>query len=80
MLVISVLMRWQPMCRYGVPGTHAKRLEEAMRFNAPARFEQERDLLHHLVALAPPSLLVAQGEPSSSTLEFFPVTVAMTEQ
>ena len=47
--------------RYGVPGTHAKRLEEAMRFNAPARFEQERDLLHHLVALAPPSLLAAQG-------------------
>lgn len=32
-----------------------------MRFNAPARFEQERDLLHHLVALAPPSLLAAQG-------------------
>ncbi len=47
-----------------MPGTHAKRLEEAMRFNAPARFEQERDLLHHLVALAPPSLLAAQGEPS----------------
>ena len=47
--------------RYGVPGTHAKRLEEAMRFNAPARFEEERDLLHHLVALAPPSLLAAQG-------------------
>ena len=36
-----------------------------MRFNAPARFEQERDLLHHLVALAPPSLLAAQGGQAS---------------
>lgn len=49
--------------RYGVPGSHARRLEEAMRFNAPARFMEERDLMHHLVAAAPPSLLAAQGAP-----------------
>ena len=53
-----------------MPGTHARRLEEAMRFNAPARFMEERDLLHHLVAAAPPSLLAAQGAPHAPNAGF----------
>ena len=41
-----------------------------MRFNAPARFMEERDLLHHLVVAAPPSLLAAQGAPQEPSVGF----------
>ncbi|KAL0052381.1 hypothetical protein WJX82_001231 [Trebouxia sp. C0006] len=46
---------------YGVPGTSARRFEEVMRTTAPQRFEQDRDLLHHLTTLTPPTLLMNNG-------------------
>ena len=48
-------------CRYGVPGSSARRFEEVMRTTAPQRFEQDRDLLHHLTTLTPPPLLMHNG-------------------
>lgn len=66
---IHVLLssQWQPVCncvcdcRYGVPGSGARRFEEVMRMTAPQRFEQDRDLLHHLTTLTPPPLLMHNG-------------------
>lgn len=37
-----------------------------MRGNAPERFSVERDLLHQLITLLPPSLLAAQGATACS--------------
>lgn len=53
-------------CRYGVPGTSARRFEEVMRTTAPQRFEEDRDLLHHLTTLTPPPLLMNNGKSNSS--------------
>ena len=58
--VLMVVMRY----RYGVPGTSARRFEEVMRTTAPQRFEQDRDLLHHLTTLIPPTLLMNNGKSS----------------
>ena len=58
--VLTVVMRY----RYGVPGTSARRFEEVMRTTAPQRFEQDRDLLHHLTTLTPPTLLMNNGKNS----------------
>lgn len=33
-----------------------------MRTNSPQRFEQDRDLLHHLTTLTPPTLLMNNGK------------------
>ena len=55
-------------CRYGVPGSSARRFEEVMRTTAPQRFEQDRDLLHHLTTLTPPPLLMHNGTCKYSTL------------
>lgn len=49
-------------CRYGVPGSGARRFEEVMRMTAPQRFQEDRDLLHHLTTLTPPPLLMHNGE------------------
>ena len=32
-----------------------------MRTSAPERFSEDRDLLHHLITVLPPSLLASQG-------------------
>ncbi len=60
--------------RYGVPGSSARRFEEVMRMTAPQRFEQDRDLLHHLTTLTPPPLLMHNGKSSRRMLAFVPVT------
>ena len=52
----------QCACRYGIPGSGARRFEEVMRMTAPQRFQQDRDLLHHLTTLTPPPLLMNNGE------------------
>lgn len=45
-------MHWgAPKMWYGVPGTHAVKLEEAMRKHLPDLFEEQPDLLHKLVRL-----------------------------
>lgn len=48
-------------CRYGAPESSAKRLEECIVLNAPQRFNEERDLMHHMTTLVPPSLLMEAG-------------------
>jgi hypothetical protein len=49
--------------RYGVPGSSSRKFEELMVQNAPARFSEDRDLLHQLIAMASPALLRSQGAP-----------------
>lgn len=44
----------------------ARRFEDVMRGHAPQRFSAERDLLHQLITMLPPSLLSAQGAADSS--------------
>ena len=53
---------WKVCCRYGVPGSGARRFEEVMRMTAPQRFQEDRDLLHHLTTLTPPPLLMNNGK------------------
>ena len=44
-----------------MPGAAFRRFEDAMRTSAPERFSEDRDLLHHLITVLPPSLLASQG-------------------
>lgn len=46
----------EPKVWYGVPGSDALKLEDAMRRNLPELFEEQPDLLHEL---ASPKLLNA---------------------
>ncbi|KAJ0017571.1 hypothetical protein Pint_11402 [Pistacia integerrima] len=48
---------------YGVPGSHASTLENAMRKHLPDLFEEQPDLLHELVTQLSPSVLKAEGVP-----------------
>ncbi|KAF8039281.1 hypothetical protein BT93_B1727 [Corymbia citriodora subsp. variegata] len=57
-------MHWgAPKMWYGVPGTHAVKLEEAMRKHLPDLFEEQPDLLHKLVTQLSPSILMSEGVP-----------------
>ncbi|XP_030460644.1 putative lysine-specific demethylase JMJ16 isoform X1 [Syzygium oleosum] len=57
-------MHWgAPKMWYGVPGTHAVKLEEAMRKHLPDLFEEQPDLLHKLVTQLSPSILKPEGVP-----------------
>ena len=44
-------------------GSQARRFEDVMRTSFPERFMEDRDLLHHLITVAPPSMLASQGAP-----------------
>lgn len=46
---------------YGVPGSGVRKFEEIMQNIFPERFSEDRDILHHLVTVAPPSLLTSRG-------------------
>ncbi|KAG7967726.1 hypothetical protein I3843_08G114000 [Carya illinoinensis] len=52
-----------PKIWYGVPGTNACKLEEAMRKNLPDLFEEQPDLLHKLVTQLSPAILKSEGVP-----------------
>ncbi|XP_048136486.1 putative lysine-specific demethylase JMJ16 isoform X1 [Rhodamnia argentea] len=57
-------MHWgAPKMWYGVPGTHAVKLEEAMRKHLPDLFEEQPDLLHKLVTQLSPLILKSEGVP-----------------
>lgn len=57
-------MHWgAPKMWYGVPATHAVKLEEAMRKHLPDLFEEQPDLLHKLVTQLSPSILKSEGVP-----------------
>lgn len=46
---------------YGVLGSGVRKFEEIMQNIFPERFSEDRDILHHLVTVAPPSLLASRG-------------------
>ncbi|KAH7654403.1 histone demethylase JARID1 protein [Dioscorea alata] len=48
---------------YGVPGSDALKLEDAMRKNLPELFEEQPGLLHELVTQLSPSVLKSEGVP-----------------
>ncbi|KAJ0975769.1 hypothetical protein J5N97_017734 [Dioscorea zingiberensis] len=52
-----------PKVWYGVPGSDAVKLEDAMRKNLPELFEEQPDLLHELVTQLSPSVLKSEGVP-----------------
>ncbi|KAF5742405.1 hypothetical protein HS088_TW09G00453 [Tripterygium wilfordii] len=52
-----------PKIWYGVPGSHASSLEDAMKKHLPYLFEEQPHLLHELVTQLSPSVLKAEGVP-----------------
>ncbi|XP_038679857.1 lysine-specific demethylase JMJ18-like isoform X2 [Tripterygium wilfordii] len=52
-----------PKIWYGVPGSHASSLENAMKKHLPDLFEEQPHLLHELVTQLSPSVLKAEGVP-----------------
>ncbi|XP_048228942.1 lysine-specific demethylase JMJ18 [Ricinus communis] len=57
-------LHWgEPKIWYGVPGSHAANLENAMKKHLPDLFEEQPDLLHELVTQLSPSVLKAEGVP-----------------
>ncbi|XP_065043901.1 lysine-specific demethylase JMJ14-like isoform X1 [Musa acuminata AAA Group] len=52
-----------PKVWYGVPGSDAVKLEDAMRKHLPELFEEQPDLLHELVTQLSPSVLKSEGVP-----------------
>ncbi|KAK9055964.1 hypothetical protein SSX86_027051 [Deinandra increscens subsp. villosa] len=57
-------MHWgDPKIWYGVPGSHATALEDAMRKHLPDLFKEQPDLLHQLVTQLSPKILKSEGVP-----------------
>ncbi|RWR85797.1 JmjC domain-containing protein [Cinnamomum micranthum f. kanehirae] len=57
-------LHWgDPKLWYGVPGSDALKLEDAMRKHLPDLFEEQPDLLHELVTQLSPSVLKSEGVP-----------------
>ncbi|KAK9740017.1 hypothetical protein RND81_03G004800 [Saponaria officinalis] len=52
-----------PKMWYGVPGSDATKLEDAMRKHLPDLFDEQPDLLHKLVTQLSPSILKLAGVP-----------------
>ncbi|KAM6551640.1 hypothetical protein CsatB_001448 [Cannabis sativa] len=53
----------EPKVWYGVPGSHASALEDAMRKHLPDLFEEQPHLLNELVTQLSPSVLKSEGVP-----------------
>ncbi len=58
---INYLWEGEPKIWYGVSGDDAEKFEEIMRDYAPELFQQQPDLLFHLVTMISPSLLRSKG-------------------
>ncbi|KAJ0927447.1 putative chromatin remodeling & transcription regulator FYR family [Helianthus annuus] len=57
-------MHWgDPKIWYGVPGSHATALENAMKKHLPDLFKEQPDLLHQLVTQLSPTVLKSEGVP-----------------
>ncbi|KAK3041880.1 hypothetical protein RJ639_001248 [Escallonia herrerae] len=57
-------LHWgDPKIWYGVPGSHASSLENAMKKHMPDLFREQPDLLHQLVTQLSPSILKSEGVP-----------------
>lgn len=59
------LSRGEPKTWYGVPPAYAESLEATMKDQAPELFENDPDLMHHLVTILSPSILMKHGIPVS---------------
>ena len=57
--------RGEPKTWYGVPSAYAEALELAMKDQAPELFEDQPDLMHHLVTTLSPTVLQKKGIPVS---------------
>ncbi|XP_027354760.1 lysine-specific demethylase JMJ18-like [Abrus precatorius] len=63
-------LHWgDPKVWYGVPGSHASALENAMRKHLPDLFEEQPNLLNELVTQLSPSILKAEGVPVYRTVQ-----------
>ncbi|KAJ8549287.1 hypothetical protein K7X08_032994 [Anisodus acutangulus] len=63
-------MHWgEPKIWYGVPGSHATALEDAMRKHLADLFDEQPDLLHELVTQLSPSVLKSEGVPVCRTVQ-----------
>uniref|UniRef100_A0A5B7AGW7 Putative lysine-specific demethylase JMJ18 isoform X1 n=1 Tax=Davidia involucrata TaxID=16924 RepID=A0A5B7AGW7_DAVIN len=63
-------LHWgEPKVWYGVPGSHASALENAMRKHLPDLFDEQPDLLHELVTQLSPSVLKSEGVPVSRVIQ-----------
>ncbi|KAK7399652.1 hypothetical protein VNO78_10839 [Psophocarpus tetragonolobus] len=54
---------------YGVPGSHASGLEDAMKKHLPDLFEEQPNLLNELVTQLSPSILKSEGVPVHRTVQ-----------
>ena len=61
--VLSLIPRGEPKTWYGVPSAYAESLEDVMKEQAPELFENQPDLLHHLVTTLSPTILMKHGIP-----------------
>ncbi|MED6179392.1 hypothetical protein PIB30_000505 [Stylosanthes scabra] len=63
-------LHWgDPKVWYGVPGSHASALENAMRKHLPDLFEEQPNLLNDLVTQLSPSILKSEGVPVYRTVQ-----------
>ncbi|CAH9081507.1 unnamed protein product [Cuscuta epithymum] len=63
-------LHWgDPKVWYGVPGSHASALEDAMRKHLPDLFEEQPFLLNELVTQLSPSVLKLEGVPVYHTVQ-----------
>ncbi|KAF7842268.1 lysine-specific demethylase JMJ18-like isoform X2 [Senna tora] len=63
-------LHWgDPKVWYGVPGSHASALEDAMKKHLPDLFEEQPNLLNELVTQLAPSILKSEGVPVYRTVQ-----------
>ncbi|XP_073226285.1 lysine-specific demethylase JMJ18-like isoform X2 [Cicer arietinum] len=63
-------LHWgDPKVWYGVPGSHASAMEDAMRKHLPDLFEEQPNLLNELVTQFSPSTLMSEGVPVYRTVQ-----------
>ncbi|KAL0799318.1 hypothetical protein Bca101_054493 [Brassica carinata] len=60
---LNYLHTGDPKVWYGIPGDHAASFENALKKRLPDLFEEQPDLLHHLVTQLSPSILKEEGVP-----------------
>lgn len=61
-------VRGEPKTWYGVPPSYAEDLERVMMESAPELFENQPDLIHHLVTIMSPNILMKHNIPVSNLI------------
>jgi len=62
---LTLQSRGEPKTWYGVPPSYAEDLERVMMESAPELFENQPDLIHHLVTILSPNILMENNIPVS---------------